>query len=166
MEPRAPEVCRPSPRGAWLYMGIHEKMIENGGLGGLPPHVASPPGVRGGHPRNSTACVVIRISTEPINPKPSQAGTGYCQVLSCTQKNPCTVRESFSENFLKKLLGRNHSTSSDAPEGFSSCFAPAAGAFPRYDDDELPVTDLVQSPCAPSLTENRWHKRGHNIGKN
>jgi hypothetical protein len=40
------------------------------------------------------------------------------------------------------------------------------GAFPSYDDDELPVTDLVKPHCAPSPHWDRWRKRGQNIGKN
>jgi len=30
MGPRALGVCRPSPRGAWPYRGIHRKSIEMG----------------------------------------------------------------------------------------------------------------------------------------
>jgi hypothetical protein len=50
MEPRASGGCRTSPRGAGPFMGIHKKMIEHGGLGGLPPHGASPSGGEWGSP--------------------------------------------------------------------------------------------------------------------
>jgi hypothetical protein len=66
MEIRAPGVCRPSPRGARLYLGIHKNRIENGGRGACPRMVPPPLGEIGGHPRNTPECVVGRSSPEPI----------------------------------------------------------------------------------------------------
>jgi hypothetical protein len=58
MGPRAPGVCRPSPRGARLSMGIHKKGSKMGVRGACPRMVPYPLGEKGGHPRNTPECVM------------------------------------------------------------------------------------------------------------